>query len=93
MKKILNWLTKWDKDKVMHFSLCLIISMMAACIVRICGGGKYAVLVAAWFAGFFAGVGKELYDEWEYKGADEGDWAADIIGTSVGTILSFLFVV
>lgn len=93
MKKIWNWLTKWDKDKVMHFSLCLIISMIAACIVRVCGGEKYTVIAVAWFAGFFAGVGKELYDEWEYKGADEGDWAADVVGTTLGTILSFLFVV
>lgn len=92
MKKIWNWLTHWDKDKVMHFALCLIISMAAACVIRLCGGDRYSVIGGAWFAGFFAGVGKELYDEWQYKGADEGDWAADIIGTTAGAILSYILV-
>lgn len=93
MKKIFDWITKWDKDKVIHLTLCLIISIAAACVIRQCGGDRYSVMGGAWFAGFLAGVGKELYDEWQYKGADEGDWAADIIGTTVGTIISFLFAV
>ena len=93
MKKILDWLTRWDKDKVLHFSACFIISMVSACIAKVFGADKYTILGTAWCTGFIAGMGKELYDEWEYKGADEHNWAADLAGTVFGTILSFLFVV
>ena len=92
MKKIIDFFTQWGKDKVLHFVLSLVISIVAACIVKLCGGDKWAITAGAWFAGFFAGVGKELYDEWKYKGADEADWAADIIGTTLGTLISFLLV-
>ena len=93
MKKIIDFFAQWGKDKILHFALCLVISIVAACIVKACGGDKYAILAGGWFAGFFAGVVKELYDEWKYKGADENDWAADVLGTTLGTILAFLLVV
>lgn len=90
MKKIFDWLGHWDKDKVLHFCLCMIIALVAAVITKICGGDKFAVLAAGWFAGFAAGVIKEIYDEWKYKGSDEKDWAADIVGTTAGTLMAFI---
>lgn len=90
MKKIINWLTHWDKDKVLHFTLSFLIAIIAGCFVKLIGGEKYQVLAAAWFAGFFAGVTKEIYDEWKYKGADESDWAADIVGTTLGGLVGQL---
>jgi hypothetical protein len=46
----------------------------------------------AWFAGFFAGVGKEVYDDWKSDCSDSADWAADVLGTFLGALVSFLFV-
>jgi VanZ family protein len=92
MKKIFVYFSQWGKDKILHFALSLIISIVAAFIRKACGGDKFMVLAVAWLAGFAAGIGKELYDEWKYKGADEKDWAADVLGTTLGTILSFLLV-
>lgn len=93
MKRIWNWITHWDKDKVLHFVVSMIIAIVAAVIVKVCGGDKFEVLAAGWFAGFAAGVAKEIYDEYKYKGADEKDWAADLIGTTVGTLIAFILAV
>lgn len=93
MKKILDWFKKWEKDKVLHVLLSLVVSLLAAIVVKAFGGDKFDVLGAAWFAGFVAGFGKEMYDQHVYKGADSADWAADIIGTTAGTIIAFLLVV
>ena len=61
--KIIAWLSHWEKDKVLHFSLCLIISIIAACIVKMCKGDTWIIVAAAFFAGFVTGIGKEIYDE------------------------------
>ena len=92
MKKILDWLVSWHKDKVLHFVLSFIIAIMCACICKVCGGDKFSVLAVAWFAGFFAGIGKEIYDDVKYNGSDSADWAADIAGTTLGMLVSFLLV-
>lgn len=44
----------------------------------------------AFFAGFLAAIGKEIYDEFKYKGADERDWGADICGLVRGTLFSLI---
>ena len=93
MKKILDWFNKWEKDKVLHVLLSLVISLLAAVVVKLIGGDKFEVLGAAWFAGFVAGFGKEMYDEHVCKMSDSADWAADIIGTTIGTLIAFLLVV
>lgn len=93
IEKIIQWLSHWDADKVMHFALSFFISMLAACITKICGGDTWSTMAAAWFAGFFAGVFKELYDEYRHGDADEKDWAADIVGTTLGTIVALILVI
>lgn len=90
--KIIQWLSHWDKDKVMHFALSFIISILFACMMKVCGGDKYEVLAVAWFGGFFAGVFKEIYDEYRHGDSDEKDWSADLVGTTIGTIVSFILV-
>lgn len=92
MKKILNWFVSWGKDKVLHFVLSFVIAIISACVCKVCGGDKFSVLAAAWLVGFFAGVGKEVYDDCKYKGSDSADWAADIAGTTLGTLVSFILV-
>lgn len=91
--KIIQWLKHWPKDKVMHFALSFMIAIGAACVCKIFGGDTWSTIAAAWFAGFFAGVFKELYDEYRHGGADEKDWAADIVGTTLGTIVALILVI
>lgn len=91
MKKIWNWLVSWDKDKILHDDIVFTISLLAACVCRLVVGRQWDRITAcAFFAGFLAGVGKEVYDEWKYKGADEKDWAADICGLLRGTLFAFI---
>jgi len=94
MKKVLEWLSHWDKDKILHDDLVFTISLLSACVCRLLVSKEwYKITACAFFAGFIAGVAKEVYDEWKYKGADEKDWAADIIGLVRGTLFSLILTI
>lgn len=92
MKGIWNWLAGLERDKVLHFGICLAVSMLTGISVKILGGDMSDVVAGSWFTGFLAGVAKEIYDEWRYKGADEMDWLADLFGTTAGTLLIVLII-
>lgn len=92
MKKIWDWLTHWPKDKVLHFALSLLVALVAAVVAHVCGAEKYTVLAVGWFSGFFAGFGKEIYDEAHSGSSDSTDWAADLLGTAVGCLIALLLV-
>lgn len=91
--KIIAWLSHWDKDKVLHFSLCLIVALLAGCIAKVLGAENAGVIASAWFAGFLVGVAKEVWDEIDMEGSDVKDWAADITGATIGTILTAILIV
>ena len=94
MKKVIEWLSHWDKDKILHDDLVFTISLLAACVCKLFYTTEWQVVTAcAFFAGFICGVGKEIYDEWKYKGADKKDWAADIIGLVRGTLFSLILTI
>ena len=94
MSRIIEWLSRWDKDKILHDDMVLTVSLLAACVCRLLVSKEwYKITACAFFAGFIAGVAKEIYDEWKYKGADERDWAADICGLVRGTIFSLLLTI
>ena len=94
MKRILDWFAGLGKDKVLHDDLVLTISLLAACVCKLFFTTEWQIVTAcAFFAGFIAGVAKEIYDEWKYKGADERDWKADICGLVRGTIFSLLLTI
>ena len=94
MKRILDWFAGLEKDKILHDDIVCTISLLFACICRMFIGKEwYKITTCAFFAGFFFSIGKELYDEWKYKGADERDWAADICGLVRGTIFSLLLTI
>ena len=94
MRNIWNWITDIDKDKVLHDDLVFTISLLAACVCKLFFTTEWQLVTAcAFFAGFIAGVAKEIYDEWKYKGADERDWVADICGLVRGTIFSLLLTI
>lgn len=90
--KILNWLSHWEKDKVLHFSISLIVALLTAVFVKYLGGEPTTVLCTCWFVGFAAGLGKEIYDDLRHDGADPADWASDLVGTTLGMILAYLLV-
>lgn len=94
MKKILDWFARLEKDKILHDDLVLTVSLLAACLCKLFFTTEWQIVTTcAFFAGFIAGVAKEIYDEWKYKGADERDWAADICGLMRGTIFSLLLTI
>lgn len=93
MKKIFDWFFKWDKDKILHVLLSLVISMAAAVVAKWLGCDKFDILWVAWSVGFLSGFAKEVYDEKFSDGSDSGDWCADLIGTTIGTITAFVLVV
>ena len=94
MRKIIEWLSHWDKDKILHDDLVFTISMLAACVCRLLVSKEWDKITAcAFFTGFIVGVAKEVYDEWKYKGADEKDWAADIIGLVRGTLFALILTI
>lgn len=82
------------KDKLLHFSCCLIVSAVMAAI-----NGCYGLLISGWInsfaCGLFVGIGKEYGDsvakgnKWDWK-----DIAADAIGAAIGatTILIYYYV-
>ena len=94
MSRIIEWLSHWDKDKILHDDLVFTISLLAACVCKLFFTTEWQVVTAsAFFAGFIAGVAKEIYDEWKYKGADERDWKADVCGLVRGTLFSLLLTI
>ena len=94
MKKIWNWLTNLPKDKILHDDMSCTISLIAACICKLFISKEWYTIVAfAWFIGFIFAIGKEIYDEWKYKGADESDWAADIVGITRGSLFSLILAI
>ena len=92
MEKIINFIMSIPADKWAHFALCLVIALVTAVIVKVCGGDAASVLAFAWGAGFLAGLAKEIYDEIKSKSSDSYDWLADVIGTTLGTLAAYLLV-
>ena len=94
MKKIIEWLTGIGKDKWIHFTVCLIITLLAGVITNwLCPDlSKAGVMSAAWTVGFVAGLTKEIYDEIKSGSSDPYDWAADFIGSTLGAIIVLLLV-
>jgi hypothetical protein len=94
MKKIIDWLTHWGKDKILHDDLVCTISLLAACVCKLFISKDWDMItVYAFFSGFIAAICKEIYDEWKYKGSDERDWAADLCGLVRGTLFSLILAV
>ena len=70
-----------EYDKRLHFEAGFIIASVVGLLISPAIG----VL-----AGAMAGVGKEVYDEWDYNGADLPDLLYTIGGTFLGAIIADL---
>jgi len=86
-----KWLNNLGKDKILHDDACFTLSLLAACICKLFISKEwYTITAFAWFVPFFFAIGKEVYDEIKYKGADEKDWTADAVGIIRGTLFSLI---
>ena len=78
-----------EKDKVLHFIAGIIVSLGATFIYY--GITQSVNTFAGLSAGVLAGIGKELYDEYDYGGFDKYDmfatWAGTIISIGVVYLL------
>lgn len=92
MKKVTEWLSNIDKDKWMHFTICLIVSLLVGIEAKFLFPELSAaeIACASWIVGWLVGFGKEIYDEIKYKGSDPYDWAADFLGSTLGTLIVLL---
>ena len=95
MKKIIEWITSIGNDKWIHFTICLIVSLLAGIVTKhLCLNlTAIEIVCVSWVVGYMVGFGKELYDEIKTKSSEAYDWAADVIGTTLGTILVLLLIV
>lgn len=95
MQKIINWLTSIGKDKWIHFIACLIVSLIAGIVTKSLYPNLCPAEIAcvSWVVGYMVGLGKEIYDEIKTKSSDPYDWAADLIGATLGTVVVLLFVI
>lgn len=95
MKKIMEWLTGIGKDKWIHFTVCLIVSLLAGIVTKSLYPNLCPAEIAcvSWVVGYMVGLGKEIYDEIKTKSSDPYDWAADLIGATLGTVVVLLFVI
>ena len=78
-----------EKDKILHFIAGITVSLGAVLIYYCITEGINALIGLV--AGFLAGIGKELYDEYDYGGFDKYDmfatWAGTIISIGVVCLL------
>lgn len=95
MKKIMEWLTDIGKDKWIHFTVCLIVSLLAGIVTKSLYPNLCPAEIAcvSWVVGYMVGLGKEIYDEIKTKSSGPYDWAADLIGATLGTVVVLLFVI
>lgn len=95
MSKILAWFSS-NMDKVCHFCVCLVISLVFGAIIFHTTAGATALVGAACglIAALIIGFMKEVYDGFIGEGIfDLKDLLADAIGGIVGGILLMLLFV
>ena len=80
MKHLYNKLTNVEKDKLLHFIVMFIITLIIYGVAAKITHSKVSAIGISWFVSFAIGIAKEAYDEHKHHDAEEGDWIADMIG-------------
>lgn len=80
MKQLYNKLTNVEKDKLLHFIVMFIITLIIYGVVAKITHSKVSAIGISWFVSFAIGIAKEAYDEHKHHNAEEGDWIADMVG-------------
>lgn len=79
------------KDKILHFSVCAIISVGLMVLFRAIGSPIEVSAAAAWLTAMGAGLGKEWGDQCaEHNEWSWGDVAADAVGATFGMMVGLL---
>lgn len=79
-------------DKYIHFTVCLILSILAFAIGNMFNIGNYAAIPAI-VVPLVAGLCKEISDKKRGGTFDNGDIAADFLGMFVGLVLVSLILI
>ena len=80
MKHLYNKLINVEKDKLLHFIVMFIITLIIYGVAAKITHSKVSAIGISWFVSFAIGIAKEAYDEHKHHDAEEGDWIADMIG-------------
>jgi VanZ family protein len=80
MKHLYNKLTNVEKDKLLHFIVMFIITLIIYGVAAKITHSKVSAIGISWFMAFAIGIAKEAYDEHKHHNAEEGDWIADVLG-------------
>lgn len=80
MKRLYNKLVNVEKDKLLHFIVMFIITLIIYGVAAKITHSKVSAIGISWFVSFTIGIAKEAYDEHKHHDAEEGDWIADMIG-------------
>ena len=80
MKRLYNKLVNVEKDKLLHFIVMFIITLIIYGVAAKITHSKVSAIGISWFVFFIIGIAKEAYDEHKHHDAEEGDWIADMIG-------------
>ena len=80
MKRLYNKLVNVEKDKLLHFIVMFIITLIIYGVAAKITHSKVSAIGISWFVSFAIGIAKEAYDEHKHHDAEEGDWIADMIG-------------
>lgn len=79
MKKIIDIINHISKDKLLHFTVCFVITLFVFAVPFAFGWGAMSC-VPAFFVGMGAGALKEWYDKKHGGRFNAYDLAADFIG-------------
>jgi VanZ family protein len=80
MKQLYNKLTNVEKDKLLHFIVMFITTLIIYGVAAKITHSKISAIGISWFVSFIIGIAKEAYDEHTHHDAEEGDWIADMVG-------------
>ena len=92
MRDWIKFIFAAGKDKWMHFSVCIILTLVVFAICFALGLGKMAI-VPAIVVTALVGVGKEIYDKKKTGLFEQGDILADMFGIMIGCIIALIIVI
>lgn len=93
MKELLTNLGKLAKDKILHQNLSLYLALIFLIIFPKIMDDKSFAIFLSWISALAIGLGYELYQQLDHKGAEKRDFIWDFIGATIGTILGSLIMI
>ena len=79
LKSIYNWIVNVEKDKLLHYTVSLILALTIYTIWN-CFDSKIDAICWTYAISFVITLSKEIYDEYVSGTADDKDWSADMLG-------------